>query len=188
MQKFMDLLKKIRPIDIIIIAGLILALIVGFFTFNNFRQTADKQIEATSKIRFQVYIRSVTLTGDEIPMNKGEQTFISIRNVPYSDLDIVDVKADRKKIVLPTFNSKKVVVVEDVSQASLYDIIVTLEDTAKITKDGAVVGGNKIKMGLPITLEGEDYKFTGIVSNLQIVPVPDNHGVINNQSITYDVQ
>ena len=56
MQKFMDLLKKIRPIDIIIIAGLILALIVGFFTFNNFRQTADKQIEATSKIRFQVYI------------------------------------------------------------------------------------------------------------------------------------
>lgn len=188
MQKIMDLLRKIRPIDAIIIVGVFLALIVGFFTFTNFRQTADKQIEATSKIRFQVYIRSVTLTGSEIPLNKGEKTFISIRNVPYSDLDIVDVKADRKKIVLPTFNSKKVVVVEDVSQADSYDIVVTLEDTAKITKDGAVVGGNKIKMGLPITLEGEDYKFTGIVSNLQIVTIPDNHDVINNQSTAYDVQ
>lgn len=186
MQKMMDLLKKIRPIDFIIIAGVILALIVGYFTFTNFRQTADRQIEATSKIQFQVFIRGVTLTGDKIPMEKNELTFISIRNVPYSDLKIVDVKADRKKTVLPTFNSKKVVVVEDVSQANLYDVIVTLEDTAKITKDGAVVGGNKIKMGLPITLEGINYKFTGIVSNLQLVP--DNHEVINNQSTTYDVQ
>ncbi len=188
MQKFMDLLKKVRIIDIIIIAGVILALVVGFFTFGNFRQTADKQIEATSKVRFQVYIRSVTLTGEKIPLVKGDKTFISIRNVPYSDLDIVDVQADRKKIVLPTFNSKKVVVVEDVSQADSYDIIVTLEDTAKITKDGAVVGGNKIKMGLPITLEGEDYRFTGIVSSLHILSIPDAHGVINNQSTTYDVQ
>lgn len=186
MQKIMDLLKKIRPIDFIIIAGIILALIVGYFTFTNFRQTADRQIEATSKIQFQVFIRGVTLTGDKIPMEKNELAFISIRNVPYSDLKIVDVKADRKKTVLPTFNSKKVVVVEDVSQANLHDVIVTLEDTAKITKDGAVVGGNKIKMGLPITLEGINYKFTGIVSNLQLVP--DNHEVINNQSTTYDVQ
>lgn len=188
MQKLKDLLKKIRPVDFIIIAGVLLALIVGFLTFTHVRQTADKQIEATSLIRFQVYIRGVTLTGDKVPMQKDEQTFISIRNVPYSDLNIVDVKADRKKTVLPTFNSKKVVVVEDVSQANLYDIIVTLEDTAKITKDGAVVGGNKIKMGLPITLEGEDYKFTGIVSNLQLVPDTDSHEVINNQSTTYDVQ
>lgn len=188
MQKFLDLLKKVRPIDIIIIVGILIALIVGFFTFTKFRQTADKQIEATSKIRFQVYIRSATLTGNEIPMAKGEKTFISIRNVPYTNLNIVDVQSDRKKIVLSTFNSKKVVIVEDVSQANLYDIIVTLEDTAKITKDGAVVGGNKIKMGLPITLEGEDYKFNGVVSDLRLVPVPDNHDVINNQSTTYDVQ
>ena len=184
MEKFMEIIKKIRPVDFIIITGIVLAIIVGFFTFTHVRQTADKRIEATSKIRFQVYVRSVTLTGVEIPMKKDEKTFISIRNVPYSDLDIVDVKAERKKIVLPTFNNKRVVVVEDVSQSSLYDIIVTLEDTAKITKDRAVVGGNKIKMGLPITLEGEDYKFSGIVSNLQIMA----DDVINNQSTAYDVQ
>ena len=184
MEKFIEIIKKIRPVDFIIIAGIVLAIIVGFFTFTHVRQTADKRIEATSKIRFQVYVRGVTLTGTAIPMQKDEKTFISIRNVPYSDLDIVDVKAERKKVVLPTFNNKKVVVVEDVSQSSLYDIIVTLEDTAKITKDGAVVGGNKIKMGLPITLEGEDYKFSGIVSNLQIM----SDDIINNQSTTYDVQ
>lgn len=184
MEKFLEIIKKVKPVDFIIIAGIILAIIVGFFTFTHVRQTADKRIEATSKIRFQVYVRSVTLTGVDIPMKKDEQTFISIRNVPYSDLKIVDVKAERKKVVLPTFNNKRVVVVEDVSQSNLFDIVITLEDTAKITKDGAVVGGNKIKIGLPITLEGEDYKFSGIVSNLQIM----SDEIINNQSTTYDVQ
>lgn len=188
MQKFSDILSKIKPVDFIILAGIVLALIVGFFTFTNFRQTADRQIEAVSKIKFQVYIRGVTLTGDKIPMQKDGTTFISIRNVPYTDLKIIDVKADKKKIVIPTFNSQKVVVVEDISQSNLYDIVVTLEDEAKITKDGAVVGGNKIKMGLPITLEGDNYKFSGIVSDLQIMSSIDNHEIINNQNTTYDVQ
>ena len=182
MKKLAEIFKRFKAVDLIIIAGVILALAVGFFTYKSFRQTADKQIEATSKISFQVYIRGVTLTGNEIPMKADETTFISIRNVPYTDLKILDIKADRKKVVLPILNSKKVMVVEDVSQANVYDIIVTLTDTAKITKDGAVVGGNKIKMGLPITLEGEDYKFTGTVSDLKVMPLTDDdkfHGNLN---------
>lgn len=180
MEKLTNSLKNFKPVDIIIVAGVLLALLVGFFTYKNFRQTAAKQIEATSKISFQVYIRGVTLTGNEIPLRSQEKTFISIRNVPYSDLDIVDVKADRKKIVLPILNSKKVMVVEDPSQANVYDLVVTLSDVAKITKDGAVVGGNKIKMGLPITLEGKDYKFNGTVSDLKIMPVTDDNEYHNS--------
>lgn len=188
MKNLSDILKKIKPVDFIIIAGVILALVVGFFTYKNFRQTASKQIEATSKISFQVFVRGITLTGNDIPLKAKEKTFISIRNVPYSDLDIVAVKADRKKVVLPILNSKKVMVVEDVSQANMYDITVTLTDTAKITKDGAVVGGNKIKMGLPITLEGKDYKFNGTVSDLKVMPETNDdkfHDTINTNN---DVQ
>lgn len=188
MDKFKEIFKKFKTVDMIIVAGVILALIVGFFTYKNFRQTASKQIEATSKISFQVFVRGVTLTGNEIPMRANDKTFISIRNVPYTDLDIVDVKADRKKIVLPILNSKKVMVVEDVSQANMYDITVTLKDTAKITKDGAVVGGNKIKMGLPITLEGKDYKFNGTVSDLKVMSETDDDKFHNSINTDNDVQ
>lgn len=172
--ELLEVLKKVRKVDLIIIAGIIIALLVGLVTFKNIRQTADKQIEATSTISFTVFIRGVTYTGSELPIRANEKTFISIRNVPYSDLSITDVKAERKKVVLPTVNNKKVMVVEDVSQAYLYDIAVTLADIAKITKDGAVVGGNKVKIGLPITLEGKDYKFTGTVSDLKIINETDN--------------
>ena len=188
MEKLTEILKRFRPVDLIIIAGVIVALLVGFFTYKNFRQTAAKQIEATSQISFQVFVRGVTLTGNEIPMRANDKTFISIRNVPYTDLDIVDVKADRKKIVLPILNSKKVMVVEDVSQANMYDITVTLKDTAKITKDGAVVGGNKIKIGLPITLEGKDYKFNGTVSDLKVMPETNDNKFNNSINENNDVQ
>lgn len=160
---------KFKTVDFIIIAGVILALIVGFFTFKNFRQTADKQIEATSPITFDVFIRGITYTGESLPVKNGDSTFISIRNVPYSDLQIVGVKSERRKVVLPRLNDiKNTLIVDDPAQSNVYDILVSLTDTAKITKDGAVVGGNKIKIGLPITLEGKNYKFNGTVSNLQV--------------------
>lgn len=174
MQKFSEILKKIKPADLIILIGLIAALAVGFMTSKNIRQTAGKQIEATSKIAFDVFIRGVTYTGEELPVKNNEKTFISIRNVPYSELDIIEVKSERKKVVLPALSSKKVMIVDDAALANLYDVIVTITDTAKITKDGAVVGGNKIKIGLPITLEGKNYKFTGTVSDLQIINETDN--------------
>ena len=186
----MDKIKQIfkRPVDLIIISGIVIALIVGFFTYKNFRQTASNQIEATSKISFQVYIRGITLTGDEIPIKTDDKTFISIRNVPYTNLDVVNVKAERKKTILPTLNNKKVMIVDDVSQNNMYDITVTLTDTAKITKDGAVVGGNKIKMGLPITLEGSNYKFNGIVSDLKVVPETNDNQFHNTININHDIQ
>ncbi len=188
MEKLKELLKKIRLVDAIIVLCVIIALGVGFVTYKGYRQTASKQIEATSNIVFKVYMRGVTFSGNDIPIKKGDKTFISIRNVPYSDLEILDVKADRRKIVLPTLSSKTlVIVVEDESQPDLYDVVVTLTDKAKITKDGAVVGGNKVKLGLPITLEGPDYKFTGSVSDINIVDAV-NENLGKDINTTDDVQ
>lgn len=174
MQKFLETIKQAKPVDLIIVCGVVIALIVGFFTYKNFRQTAAKQIEATSQISFQVFIRGLTYTGSDMPIRAGEKTFISIRNVPYTDLDIVSVKGERKKVILPVLKTNKVMIVDDVSQANMFDVTVNLKDTAKITKDGAVVGGNKIKIGLPITLEGRDYKFTGTVSDLRVMQCTDD--------------
>lgn len=157
-----------RIVDIIIVIGLLLVIFVGAITAKHMRSTASKQIEATSKIEFDVFLRSVTLSSMECPIKVGDKTFISIRNVPYSDLDIVGVKFVPKHIMLPVKSPKGFVSVIDEGQLDTYDIIVRVKDTAQITKDGAVVGGNKIKIGLPITLEGKLYKFTGSVSDLSI--------------------
>lgn len=158
-------MKKLSWIDFVILAVIIFGLGLGVLTYKKFRQTAGKQIVSTEQIVFQVFLRSVTLTTNgENPIKAGDTTFITIRNVPYSDVKVLESKMDNKKMVVPS--SKTPIVVDDYSQVGLYDIIVTLTDKAQITKDGAVVGGNKIKIGLPITLEGQAYKLNGIVSNI----------------------
>ncbi len=185
MKNFLNIFKNLKIVDYIIIVGIFIAGFVGFLTYKGIHKTASNAIDAVSEISFDVYIRGITYTGNNLPLKADEKTFISIRNVPYSDLMITNVKAEKRKIVLPvlnTKNTKTVIVVEDVSQPNVYDAIVTLKDTAKITKDGAVVGGNKIKIGLPITLEGADYRLNGTVSNIQLT-----HGtneVVNNQELS----
>lgn len=165
-------MKKINLIDVIIFVAITIALVVGFFTYKHYRQTAGDRIEKTAKIGFQVYLRGVTLTANENPIKAGDKTFITIRNVPYTDLTVLNSIIDTKKTVIPNVAGKSpaALIVEDYSQMYMYDIVVTVADVAKITKDGAVIGGNKIKIGLPITLEGQTYKLNGTVSDVRLLP------------------
>ena len=164
-----NIFGKLNIVDFIIIFGVIAALFVGILTMKHFRQTADKQIEATSAISFQVFLRGVTVTGEEFPIKAGEKTFITIRNVPYTELNVNGVVySPRKTAVASQRTEKQYILVTDPSQPSIFDAIVSITDTAKITKDGAVVGGNKIKMGLPVTLEGKNYKFNGTISDVRV--------------------
>lgn len=158
-------MKKFGLVDLIIVLGVIIALAVGVYTAKHFRQTADKQIEATSPITFQVFLRGVTVTGEEFPVKADDKTFITIRNVPYTELNVVNVKSEPRQTFAPMAKNN---LVPDPAQPAIYDAVVTITDTAKITKDGAVVGGNKIKMGLPVTLEGEKYKFNGTISDVRV--------------------
>lgn len=166
-------MKKFNGLDIMVICVLIITLGVGLATYKKIRQTAGKQIVSTEQIVFQVFLRSVTLTTNgENPIKAGDTSFITIRNVPYTDLKVLDSKMDTKKTVVSGTSSP--LVVDDYSQIGLYDIIVTLTDKAQITKDGPVVGGNKIKIGLPIVLEGQNYKLNGVVSNIGLVEKTEN--------------
>ena len=162
-------MKKFSFVDFIIIIGVLAALFVGFSTVKHFRQTADKQIEATSPITFQVFLRGVTVTGEDFPIKIGNKTFITIRNVPYTELVVKEVTSSPRKTAISSAKAvDQYVLINDPAQPAVYDAIVTISDTAKITKDGAVVGGNKIKMGLPVTLEGENYKFNGTISDVRV--------------------
>ena len=168
----MEFIKKLRVWDYIVLGLLVVAALVGLFTAKNFRQTASKQIEATSKIAFTVCIRGMTYTGNDMPIKAGEKTFITIRNVPYSELEIVDVKAEKRKQMMPALNGKSFVAVEDVSLLGVYDALVVLN-----------------KIGLPITLEGKNYRFAGTVSDLQVIHITEDeelNKVIN--STGHDVQ
>jgi len=172
----MEFIKKIKPFDYLIIAIVLIGLIVGFLTFSGKRATSSNQIEATTNIELEIYLRGVAVTSEDALFKKNEETFITIRNVPYTKLKIKEVKFDKRKTMVPSINPKKpYLLVNDDTAPYQYDYLVKVVDSAKITKDGdAVVGGNKVKIGLPITLEGAKYKLNGVISNIIVSPEPVN--------------
>lgn len=173
----MNFIKKLRPFDYLVILIILVGLIAAFLTFSHKRATSSNQIETTTKIDMEIYLRGVTLTTSEPIFKKGEETFITIRNVPYTKLTIKDAKFNKRKIMIPSVNPKKpYIVVNDETAPFQYDYLVKVSDVAKITKDGdAVVGGNKVKIGLPITLEGANYKLNGVITNVIVSPEPINN-------------
>ena len=173
-------MKKLKPFDYVLIAGvIILAFVFVLVLAHKNKMFSKSPVEETKKIAFQVMLRGVTFTSDKSPFEVGEKSFITIRNVPYTELNVSDVKSEPRKVVIPSFK-EQYIVIKDPTQPSVFDAVVTITDTAKITKDGAVVGGNKIKMGLPVTLEGEKYKFNGTISDVRVTSEVDDDGINEN--------
>lgn len=172
--------KELKKVDYVIIGFICLLLLVTGLVFVGKNKFSKSPVEAEKKVAFQVFFRGITITNPVSPFQVNDDSFITIRNVPYTKLKIVDVKFDKRKIMLPANNKQKYIVVDDVTSPFQYDFLVTLVDNAKITKDGAVVGGNKLKIGIPIVLEGKDYKLTGTLSNIQILEDSKN---IKNETV-----
>ncbi len=174
-------LKDLKKVDYVIIGFICLLLLITGLVFVGKNKFSKSPVEAEEEVAFQVFFRGITITNVESPFKVGEDSFITIRNVPYTKLKIVDVKYDRRKIALPANNSNKYILIDDISSPFQYDFLVTLVDKAKITDDGAVVGGNKLKIGIPIVLEGKDYKLNGTISNVEIVKESVNN--VKNETV-----
>ena len=162
----MNLFKKLRLVDYIIIFAIIVLVCIGTLAVFKKKNFANLPIEKETKIHFDVFFRGITLSSSESPFKQDENAFITIRNVPYTKLKIVAAVGQPRMTIVPSKNEHGFAATEDISMPNLYDFMVKLEDTAKKTPDGFVAGGNKIKMGIPVVIEGQTYKYSGTISNV----------------------
>ena len=160
------MLKKLKLTDFIIIGFILVLVVIGTLAVFKKKNFANLPIEKETKINFEVFFRGITISDTVAPFKAGEDAFITIRNVPYTKLKIVAMDGRPRMTILPSNNKEGYVVTQDVSVPNLFDFIIKLEDIAKKTPDGYVAGGNKIKMGIPVVIEGEKYKYTGVISNV----------------------
>lgn len=161
--------KKLKKADYIIILFILILVVIGSLAVFKKKNFANLPVEKEVTIQFEVFFRGVTMSSKESPIKAGDNAFITIRNVPYTKLKIVQIDGRPRTTVIPAKNDSGFIIAEDVSMPNMYDFIVRLEDKAKKTPDGYVAGGNKIKMGIPVVIEGEKYKYTGTISNVEEV-------------------
>ncbi len=160
---------KFNFIDLIIILALLIGLI-GFFLIKTDKySTSANIIKEHKQIEFDVLIKGLRLTSNNNIFKRSNKAFITIRNVPYTSLDIVKSKVEPYQTLIPNpKNTSKFMLIDDKSRKYTYNALVTLKDKAIITETGPVIGGNKIKIGLVITLEGFNYRLNGIVTDVRL--------------------
>ncbi len=180
----MNIFKKLKVTDYIIILLIVVLCVIGTLAVFKKKNFSNLPVEKEVKVQFDVFFRGITLSTPEFPIKSGDDAFITIRNVPYTKLKIVASQAQERMTYVNT--PQGVTVAPDVAAPNLVDCIVKLEDTAKKTPDGYVAGGNKLKMGIPVVIEGEKYKYQGTISNIYAVDEQNTQEETQQQEDTKD--
>ena len=124
----------------------------------------NKIIQGKEKIAIELLLPDVHSDEKEI-FKVGKKASITIRNRPYTKLAIIKTESKPKFITISDIRGSYKII-EDPTKINVRDYIVTLADTALKTDDGYIIGGNKIKIGNQIELEGFNYRINGKVINV----------------------
>ncbi|MDD3593645.1 MAG: DUF4330 domain-containing protein [Candidatus Gastranaerophilales bacterium] len=170
MFNFKKKAPKFNKLDILI-AVIVLLFVAGVVSVKlGVFKTSSNIITGEKPVMFTVVTRTYDVTSTEPIISKGDKSFITIRNVPYTELEVVDVKRESIKEMFFNYDRPEVPYLYDnLAYPAKYYYTVVLKDNATITKDGAVIGGNKIKIGLPVDIEGSNYRFSGNVSDVKVI-------------------
>ena len=138
--------------------------ISGYILAKAEKTPLNKIIHGKENIAIELLLPDV-YTEDKELFKVGEGSAITIRNRPYTKLKIIKTEAKPKSLTLLDIRGSYKTI-EDPTRVNVKDYFVTLSDIALKTDDGYVIGGNKIKVGNQIELEGFNYRINGKVINI----------------------
>ncbi|NJP09931.1 MAG: DUF4330 domain-containing protein [Leptolyngbyaceae cyanobacterium RU_5_1] len=153
------LFGKISILDIGAVLIILLALI-GIFIFPGASGSIAQG--KTQPVEVEVVVRVAAQNTEDL-LKEGDKTSIIIRNQPYGEVKIKSVKPLSDNVYIPLPDGKVKSLPDPRPEATLSkNLLVILAGNAQITKNGPVLGNNKIKIGTPIELEGFKYNFTNL--------------------------
>jgi hypothetical protein len=114
-------------------------------------------------VEVDVVIRSVGSQDPKTLLKEGDKTSLIIRNQPFGDIKIKTVRELPRNVAVPQPNGSLKALPDPRPEAALTkDFLVTVAGDANMTKNGPLLGNNKIKTGTKIELEGFTYDFSDL--------------------------
>jgi hypothetical protein len=93
---------------------------------------------------------------------------VIIRNQPYGQIGIKSIKELDRMLTIPQPDGSVKELPDPRKNNFSTDFILTLQDKATVTKDGPVLGNNKVKIGMTFELEGFNYNFNASVIDIRL--------------------
>ncbi|NJL01404.1 MAG: DUF4330 domain-containing protein [Spirulinaceae cyanobacterium SM2_1_0] len=156
-------------------AALVIALaIIGIFFFPGTTGSIAQVNQENQVIEFDAIVRGLSVRDPDALLREFEAagtTNIVIRNQPAGSVEIRAVTPLARQIIVPQPDGSVAVLPDPRTYADVLstDMILTLAGQAQMTPDGAVLSGNKIKIGTPLELEGSDYRFNASTIDVRLV-------------------
>jgi hypothetical protein len=144
-------------------ALIILLVIFGIFLFPGTTGSIAQIGVIVKPVEIDLLVRGLNVRDPqklfEQGLTKGGKTNVIIRNERHGSINVKSVR------ILP----RTVLVTQpDGSLKELPDMLVTLDGKAQITNNGPVLGPSKLKIGVPIELDGFNYNFNATVIDVRI--------------------
>jgi hypothetical protein len=155
-------------------ALIILLVVASLFLLPGGSGSSIAQIGTTTKpIEVDVMVRGLSVRDPQAlikALEEEKKTNIIIRNQPYGQVNVLGVQSlPRTVAVSQPDGSVKPLPDPRPELNYTVDMIVTLGGEAQVLQDGPVLGNNKIKVGTPMELEGQTYRFNAPVVGVRIL-------------------
>lgn len=97
------------------------------------------------------------------PLKAGEKTNLIIRNQPFGEVLIKSVTRMPRSVIVPQPDGSAKALPDPRPEAALNsDFLATLAGDARITPNGPLLGNNKIKAGVKVEIEGNNYNYSDL--------------------------
>ena len=160
-------LRSFSPIDAVA-AVVALAALGGVIWSPKLSNAVAKATGAVKPVQVSVDVRHLYSANPEQLLNSAREEAalnIVIRNQPAGRVTLVSV--DDLTNSLPAVQPDGSVVVADAPSTALpRHARFVMEANAEIKPSGVVIGGTKLKVGVPVELEGRLYRLNGVVSGV----------------------
>ena len=166
-----DRLRRASVLDTA--AGLIaLIAVAGVLWSPKLSNTFAKATGSVKPVQVMVDVRRVSAADPEAlvqsALSSGRTTII-IRNQPAGSVKLIDIQ-DINRVLAAVQPDGSVVTAIDPNRAlqSTLNARFILEGDATVSKTGIVFAGTKLKVGIPVELEGPLYRVNGVVSGVNV--------------------
>ena len=160
-------LRSPSPIDAVA-AVVALAALGGVIWSPKLSNAVAKATGAVKPVQVSVDVRHLVSADPEELMNAAREEAalnIVIRNQPAGRVTLVSVD-DVTNPLVAVQPDGSIVVADAPSTALPRHARFVIEASAEIKPSGVVIGGTKLKVGVPVELEGRLYRLNGVVSGV----------------------
>ncbi|NJL83186.1 MAG: DUF4330 domain-containing protein [Chloroflexaceae bacterium] len=154
-------------------ACVILLVLAGIFLFPGTTGSIAQNVVGTDKqsIEVEILVRGLSVRDPEAllqELQENNTVSIIIRNQPAGNIKIGSVTQLPQTVTVPQPDGT-VKALPDPRPEAVYstDMLMIANGDGQITENGAVLGGQKVKIGSVIELDGADYNFRGSVIDVR---------------------